>query len=84
MEWWEKEYSYERTYMMGRQAKDLYKYIPKKYMDGVDEAFSNSDGYWIWLHEGYRAYDLGSDCGIIHEHNIADLKEAIKTITKVS
>lgn len=82
MGWGEKEAAYEKAYRQGRQAKDIYKYIPDKYLGGVTNAFSDSDGYWIWLDEDYVAYDGGEDCGMIHEYNIADLKTAIKTIRK--
>lgn len=85
MTWAEKEEAYARVYSSGRQATDLYKYIPEKAMEGVTDAFSDLDGYWIHLdHEegGWVAYDGGSDCGIIHEYNITDLKKAIKTIRK--
>lgn len=85
MEFWEKEEAYEELYRHGRQAKDIYKYIPDKFIKGVTNAFSDEDGYWIWLdHEdgGWVAYDGGSDCGMIHEYNITDLKKAIKTIRR--
>lgn len=82
MEWWEKEIAYEQTYASGRQAKDIWKYIPAKLQEGVTDAFSDQDGYWIWLDEDHVAYDGAKDCGMIHEYNIADLKESIKTIRK--
>ncbi len=85
MTWEEKQEAYERVYESGRQATDLYKYIPEKAMEGVTDAFSDDEGYWIYLdHEegGWVAYDGADDCGFIHEWNIADLKEAIKTIRK--
>lgn len=81
-EWWEKEIAYETIFESGRQAKDLYKYIPEKLMEGVTDAFSNEDGYWIYFDECHVAYDGGVDCGMIHEYSIKDLKAAIKTIRK--
>ncbi len=83
--WADKEAIYENIYRSGRQAKDIWKYIPQKYHEGVTNAFSDSDGYWIWLnHEegGWIAYDGGEECGIIHEYTIVDLMDAIKTIRK--
>lgn len=82
MEAWEKEVAYEAVYAAGRQAKNIWHYIPTKLQEGVTNAFSDSDGYWIWLDSDHVAYDGGEDCGIIHEYNIADLKAAIKTIRK--
>lgn len=87
MDWAEKEYRYQEQFRSGKQAKNIWKYIPASVACHVDKAFSDSDGYWIWLEnddEGcWRAYDGGEDCGIIHEYTIADLKDAIKTIRKV-
>ena len=77
-----KEEAYERTYNAGKHAENLYKYMPRKVLDGVIDAFSDSDGYWIYLSDHYTAYDGGSDCRIIHEHTVQDLKAAIKTIRK--
>lgn len=79
-EWWEKEDSYFSRSNHATEAS-LWKYIPKKYHEAVDWV-SVLEGYWIYLAEGWRAYDHAEDCGIIHEYNIADLKEAIKTIEK--
>lgn len=81
-EWWEKEDAYKILFESGRQAKDLYKYIPEKFMEGVTDAFSNEDGYWIYLDKCHVAYDGSVDCGMIHEYSIKDLKAAIKTIRK--
>ena len=78
----EKEDAYSNIYRAGKQAKNIWKYIPVKYREGVTEAFSDSDGYWIYLNKEYAAYDCGEDCGIIHEYNIDDLRNAIKTIKK--
>lgn len=82
MEWWEKESAYEDQFRSGRQAKNLWKYIPQKLCEAVSEAYSDSDGYWIHLNEGWIAYDGGNDCGIIHCYTINDLKADIKTIRK--
>lgn len=84
MEWVTKEEKYCRLYSSGRQATNIWKYIPEKYADGVSDAFSDSDGYWVWLEKGWVAYDGEPDCWQIHEYTIADLKKAIKTIRKGS
>ena len=82
MEWWEKEEAFESVYSKGRQAKNLWRYIPDKISKAVEETDVDPDGYWIYLNDGYVAYDGGEDCHIIHEYNITDLKKAIKTIIK--
>ena len=81
-DWFEKEYDYEQLYASGRQAKNIWKYIPASISFRVAEAFSDSDGYWIYLDSRSTAYDGGEDCGVIHEYTIADLKDAIKTIRR--
>ena len=80
MDWFEKEEAYDRIYASGKQAKDLWQYIPSKLSGAVSHCDISLDGYWIYLNEGWSAYDHGKDCGIIHEYNIPDLKDAIKTI----
>ena len=84
-----KEDAYAQKWDAGTVAADLYKYIPRRIAEAgaIDNAFADSDGYWIWLnHEegGWVAYDGGEDCGTIHEYTIEDLKKAIKTIRKVT
>ena len=82
MEWEDKGYAYASIYQSGRQAKDIWKYIPYKYWECIEDAVINGDGYWIYLEKGWVAYDGAEDCGMIHEYNIADLKNAIKSIRK--
>lgn len=33
----------------------IMRYIPKSKRDAVNEAFKDSDGYWIFLKEGWNA-----------------------------
>lgn len=63
--------------------------IPKRLEDAVEfvtyrasygNSFNDSDKYWIYLNEGWVAYDGGEDCRTIHENSIKALKAAIKTI----
>lgn len=75
---------YEDLYRQGRQAKDLWKYIPKKLEDAVDDTAIDSDGYWIYLAhwDGWTCYDGGEENIMIHCYTIKDLIEDIKTIRK--
>ena len=82
MEWFNKEVRFSEAYSSGKTCRNLWRYIPKKLHIAVADCNTDFDGYWIWLDEGWSAYDHGSDCGTIHEYNIKDLKEAIKTISK--
>ena len=79
MEWWEKEVRFERAVDNGTYAKDLWKYIPKRLLDAVNEASVDMDGYWIYLNEGWNMDGERT----IHCYNIADLKEDIARIRKV-
>ena len=80
--WWEKEEAFEKAYRSGRCAENLWAYIPKKKYDAVRVAYVDTDGYWAYLEQGYTAYDGGEDCGVIHDYNITDFKESIKTVRK--
>lgn len=85
-DWIGKEEAYDEMYRRGRISTNLWKYIPAKVLPGVIGAYSDSDGYWIYLDReinGWVAYDGDSDCGVIHEYTIADLRSAIKTIRRV-
>lgn len=80
--WWEKESAFETAFSRGTIAKTLWPYIPQHLNEAVTDCTVTSDGYWIYLEPGWRAYDLGADCGIIHEYTIRELQAAIKTIQK--
>lgn len=78
MEWWEKEYAYEVKWQNGTVAKDLWKYVPRRLEEAVDDVLIDSDGYWIYLNEGW---DEDGE-SIIHVYTITDLKKAINGIAK--
>lgn len=81
-DWFEQKEQYDALYRSGREAKDLWRYIPARLVTAVADAFSDPDGYWVYLEQGWCAYDGGEDCGEIHEYTIAGLRNAIKTIRK--
>lgn len=83
MELHEKIYAFEARYSQGRHCRDISKLIPSGLTEAVDEWYVNSDGYWLYVKEGWTAYDGGSDvCHTIHEYTVEDLKSAIKTIRR--
>ena len=85
MDWFDKEEAYNKAYASGRVCRNLWQYIPQRLSEAVTNCETNSDGYWIWLDYevgGWSSYVHGSDCGIIHEYRIEDIKKAIKTIAK--
>lgn len=83
MEHWEKEEHFAETFANGRTAKNLWKYIPNRLLEAIEDCYTDCDGYWVCLADGYVAYDGGGDCRQIHEYNVTDLRMAIKTIRKV-
>ena len=62
---------------------DLMKYIPKSKRDAIRDIFRDSDGYWIFLKEGWNADRMDSECRVIHEDFISDLRYQIAGIKKV-
>ena len=83
MDWARKEELFETRFANGTTSKDIWQYVPRNVYSTIDDADVDCDGYWLYLASGFRAYDLGADCTIIHEYTISDLKEAIKTIEYV-
>ena len=63
---------------------DIMKYIPKDRQDAVRDAYKDDDGYWICLKEGWEASRMDSDCRVIHEDYIKDLRYQIAGIKKIS
>ena len=82
MDWTKKEELFDAKYRNGTTCsyRKLWKYIPKKLYDAVDDVGVDCDGYWAYLADGYRAYDHDVDCAAIHEYTITDFKKALKTI----
>ena len=78
MDWWKKEQRYEELFASGRQAKDLWKYIPESLIEAIEETAIDSDGYWIYLNEGWNM----DGERVIHTYTILDLKEDINDIVK--
>lgn len=54
------------------------KYIPKKHQEKVEDFYSDIDGCWLILKEGYVS--TITECSTIHENNIKDIKKQLKTI----
>ena len=44
MEWWEKEYAYEVKWQNGTVAKDLWKYVPRRLEEAVDDVLVEITG----------------------------------------
>ena len=63
--------------------ESIMRYIPKDKQDAVRDAYKDDDGYWICLKEGWEASRMDSDCRVIHEDYIKDLRYQIAGIKKV-
>lgn len=61
----------------------IMKYVPESKREGIEEAWRDSTGIWIFLKEGWNADRMDYDCHTIHEENIADLRYQIAGIRKL-
>ena len=61
----------------------ILKYIPKSKWGGIADCFRDEDGIWIWLNEGWNADRMDSNCRVIAEDTIAQLRYQIGGIKKV-
>lgn len=57
------------------------KYVPKKHKHKIAEAYKDSEGWWIWLADGFIS--TSTEGQTIHEYTIADVKKEFKTIVEV-
>ena len=63
--------------------KSIMKYIPKSKHDGIADCFRDEDGIWIWLKDGWNADRMDSECHVICEDTIKELRWQIGGIHKV-
>lgn len=62
---------------------DIMMYVPKSKREAIKEAWTDEDGMWIVLKEGWNADRTDAECRTIHEDNIKDLRYQIAGIRKV-
>lgn len=77
-----KDLSY-RVYGEKGSYMNIMKYIPKSKREAIRDAYRDEDGYWICLKEGWEASRTDSECRVIHEDHISDLRYQIAGITKL-
>ena len=63
--------------------KRILKYVPKTKLEGIDDAWEDSDGMWIVLKEGWNADRMDHVCHTIHEDTVKELRYQIAGIRKV-
>lgn len=74
----DEEYRFEQRYENGNYCRDIWDLIPKKLYEAISDATVDSDGYWIYIAEGYN---MDGD-RIIHSYTVSGIKEDLKRITK--
>ncbi len=55
--------------------------IPKRALPAVQDAWHDSDGYWVMLREGWHVEDYFAE-HTIHEDTLAEIKAVAKRIRK--
>ena len=63
-------------------TQQILKYIPKSKLEGIADAYEDSDGIWIYLKEGWNADRMDFDCRTIHEDTIQQLRWQIAGIRR--
>lgn len=66
-----------------RTKEQILKYVPKSKLEGISDAWEDSDGIWITLKDGWNAGRMDSCCHVIHEDYIKDLRYQIAGIERV-
>lgn len=77
-QWFEKEQDFETRYRNGTHCRNLWKYIPRNKLEAVDDATVDSDGYWVYLADGWT--DDGDR--VIHAYTVKDIVDAVKNVKK--
>ena len=67
-----KQERFERDLNRGNVSKDLWRYIPAKYTEYIADAFTDYDGYYIFLTNGEK----------VHAYTISGLIKGIRESAK--
>lgn len=59
----------------------IMKYVPKRLVGAIREAYHDSDGYWIMLEDDYM--DTHMNAHVIHGETINQLREDLQNVEKV-
>lgn len=63
--------------------RTILKYVPKSKREAIADCFRDEDGIWIYLKQGWNADRMDSNCHVIAEDTIAQLRYQIGGIRKV-
>src|SRR6476661_8235440 len=54
------------------------KFVPKKYMENMDEVFKDSDGYWAYTKKGFRFAE--TECHTAHGNTQKEILSDIRSM----
>ena len=57
--------------------------IPKKYQEGIEEVFHDSDGYWVHAKEGYNLANTDFNVQIVQCDTQSQVLDEIRAIEKM-
>jgi len=63
-------------------SRTVASYIPKKFLQMVEDSYRDSDGVWIDLKKPY--VNNSTDCPTIHEWNVRDAIRELSNCKKLS
>ena len=63
--------------------EQIMRYIPKNKREAVADAYTDEDGIWIYLKDGWNADRMDWSCRVIHEDTIKQLRYQIAGIHRV-
>lgn len=61
----------------------IMKYVPKSKAEAISKVWTDEDGMWITLKEGWEAGRMGGGVHVIHEETIRELRYQIAGIERV-
>lgn len=59
----------------------IMKYVPKRLVGAIREAYHDSDGYWIHLEDDYM--DTHMNAHVIHGYTINELREDLQNVERI-
>ena len=64
-----------------KKDEKIMKYVPKRLVNAVKQAFHDSDGYWIFLEDDYM--DTHMNTHVIHGYTINELREDLQNVERI-
>lgn len=67
--------------MVYEKDEKIMKYVPKRLIGAIREAYQDSDGYWIHLEDDYM--DTHMNAHVIHGYTINELREDLRNVERI-